>query len=420
MRNAPYSKELARQTNLWRAWRVVQANGLGSKSIRTRDDVRAFASIVDARIRSIASNLSHHRYSFQQATGVPIARAGKRARPIVSYDLNDRIVQRALLDRLLAINTLTPLYMNPGSFGGLPKLGVRHAWESVFRAIENGATHYVRSDIQDFFTHIPKNTVFAKIASALPIDDDYFLELLDMALKVELSNLAELGKNSELFPLHEIGVAQGCCLSPLFGNLLLSDFDREMNADNVVCVRYIDDFIVLAHGHRQVKKATDKALSILEALGLTAYSPATSPDKAQLGLVKNGITLLGCDFNPGILSPAKKTRTRLLTSIKEVLDTSESYMDRPRTSAKFRKGLLDAFSQVDHILEGWGNQYAFCNNLDIMRRLDAELDILIGNYLRKYRQAIFQAGSDYASRRRLLGMHLLVDSKHLALPVPSC
>ena len=415
---AQYSSKLASQSALWAAWRVVQANGLSSKSARTRDTVRAFSSIVDAQIRSIAHNLSRHKYQFAKATGVPIARPGKPSRPIVSYELRDRIVQRALLDCLLGIKSLAPLYLNTGSFGGLPNLGVRDAWKAVFDAIEGGATHFVRSDIKNFFTHIPRNSVLAKLQYALQSPDDYFCEVLDQALKLELGNLEQLGKDADLFPLHEIGVAQGCCLSPFFGNVLLSDFDRQMNSNGSVCIRYIDDFIILTNSHKRARKATALALSILGGLGLEAYDPKVSPDKAQFGLVKDGISLLGCDFYPGILGPAKKTRRRLLDSVKEALEISESYMDRPRTSAKFKKGLLDAFSQIDHILEGWGNQYAFCNNIDIMRALDADLDKLIAGYLRRYRQAIFEAGNDFISRRRLLGLHLLTDSKQEPLHVP--
>lgn len=417
-KTTPYSSNLASQSTLWKAWRVVQANGLSSKSARTRDAVRAFSSIVDTQIRSIGHNLSRRKYEFAKATGVPIARPGKPSRPIVSYELRDRIVQRALLDCLLEIQSLAPLYLNPGSFGGLPKLGVRDAWKSVFAAIEGGATHYVRSDIKNFFTHIPRSSVLAKIQSALQTPDDYFCEVLDRALKLELSNLEQLGREAELFPLHEIGVAQGCCLSPFFGNVLLGEFDRQVNSNGIVCIRYIDDFIILTNSHKKARRATALALSILSDLGLEAYDPVVSPDKAQFGLVRDGISLLGCDFHPGILGPAKKTRRRLMDSIKEALDISETYMDRPRTSAKFKKGLLDAFSQIDHILEGWGNQYAFCNNIDIMRALDADLDKMIANYLRKYRQAIFEAGNDFTIRRRLLGLHLLTDSKHAPLQVP--
>jgi|HubBroStandDraft_5_1064220.scaffolds.fasta_scaffold15747_6 RNA-directed DNA polymerase len=414
-----YSRDIARQTNLWKAWRVVQANGLSSKSARTREAIRATSIIVDGSIRSISNRLSRKKYQFHPATGVPISRPGKPARPIVSYNIDDRIVQRALLDRLLSIEALTPLYMNATSFGGLPKRGVRHAWAAVFTAIKNGATHYVRSDIHDFFTCIPKERVLAAVSDALPKQDLYLMDLLDRALQIELENMAELGQQADIFPLHEIGVAQGCCLSPLFGNLLLGDFDKEMNSNGVTCIRYIDDFIILANGNKAVRKATDRALSMLTTLGLTAYDPTASSDKAQLGLVREGINFLGCDFHPGLLGPAKKTRDRLLTSIKEVLDNSESFMDRPRTSAKFKRGLLDAFSQADNILEGWGNQYSFCNNLNIMRRLDTEIDLMIGAYLRKYRAAIFEADRDFVTRRRLLGLHLLVDSKHEPLGAPS-
>ena len=48
-----------------------------------------------------------------------------------------------------------------------------------------------------------------------------------------------------LFPNETIGVAQGSALSALAGNIALREFDAEMNSRGLVCVRYIDDFMLL-------------------------------------------------------------------------------------------------------------------------------------------------------------------------------
>ena len=66
------------------------------------------------------------------------------------------------------------------------------------------------------------------------------------AIDVELSNMAQLRDKAVDFPIENIGVAQGNSLSPLLGNIILADFDRVMNEGDCRCVRYIDDFIILA------------------------------------------------------------------------------------------------------------------------------------------------------------------------------
>jgi RNA-directed DNA polymerase len=78
------------------------------------------------------------------------------------------------------------------------------------------------------------------------VGDKEFLTLFESAIKVELENMAQLRKNANAFPIEDIGLAQGNCLSPLLGNLFLHSFDREMNQQpGIRCLRYIDDFIVI-------------------------------------------------------------------------------------------------------------------------------------------------------------------------------
>jgi hypothetical protein len=51
-------------------------------------------------------------------------------------------------------------------------------------------------------------------------------------------------KHFKLFPDEDVGVAQGSALSALAANIALRSFDERMN--EIVCVRYIHDFIMSA------------------------------------------------------------------------------------------------------------------------------------------------------------------------------
>jgi hypothetical protein len=108
-----------------------------------------------------------------------------------------------------------------------------------------------------------------------------------------------------VFPTDEEGVAQGSPLSPLFGNILLYDFDREFNGRGLICVRFIDDFILLGDSERSVIRGFDNAKSVLQGIGPTCHDPffgKPNPEKSCHGKVDNGFVFLGYDIRPGLFS----------------------------------------------------------------------------------------------------------------------
>ncbi len=183
---------------------------------------------------------------FLPAEGLLIPRKGKKPRPLVKSPIPNRIVQRAILEVLQSVLVLESYYKNSTSFGGIKgrKLGVPGAVRAVYESIQSGvAKYYIRSDVDSFFTRIPRSVVLENIGLIIP--DKKFKNILEKATHVELDNLAKLGLSASYFPSYEIGVAQGCCLSPLLGNILLEDFDRKLNGRDITCIRYIDDFLIL-------------------------------------------------------------------------------------------------------------------------------------------------------------------------------
>ena len=65
---------------------------------------------------------------------------------------------------------------------------------------------------------------------------------------------------------------------------MLREFDRALNGRGVTCVRYIDDFLLLAPSKKAAEKALVTGLRMLTALNLEAYSPGW----VRKGFWKNG------------------------------------------------------------------------------------------------------------------------------------
>lgn len=295
----PYYDKVRTQRTLHSAWHTVYSNGIRSKSPETRNQVKEFSNRAFQHIEVIYRQLLHDKFRFAPAKGVPIRRPQKKQlRPIVIAPIKNRIVQRGILNVLQAERSIYKYVNTPFSFGGIkdyeePK-GVHTAVKAAQKAIAEGANWYIQSDIKNFFTKIPTRMVIDIISFF--IRDKKFIKLFKAAIDVELENMVELGRKAELFPIYEIGVAQGCCLSPLIGNIILHDFDTKMNGRGVACLRYIDDFIVLAPTRKKAEAAFKNGLRVLASLGLDAYDPKKDTDKARTDQIANGIDFLGCEI----------------------------------------------------------------------------------------------------------------------------
>ena len=182
--------------------------------------------------------------------------------------VHNRIVERAWLDCLQSRCDFVKKVINHStSVGGVPNRSVPHGLKLIKDAFADGKCHYLRSDISGFFDNIPRTYVLDRIAHET--DDQRFLTTLEAATTVVLANERALGEDRSVFPTDVTGVAQGSPLSPLFGNILLYNFDIEFNNRGIVCVRFIDDFVLLANSEREAYPA-DSGSSICSGLALPA------------------------------------------------------------------------------------------------------------------------------------------------------
>lgn len=397
--------------NLRKAWGVVRSNAISSLSNSIRQQALEYDTEIDKHLGRIQRQIRESRFKFQPGFGVAKEVKPGKKRPIVIPPIDNRIVQRAILQVLQSVPTLKSLIETPTSCGGIAKRGVKYAVEKAYGKMQLDGKYYIRSDIMAFFTKISKEKVLQEIK--LHIDERPFLELLEQAMEVVLSNSFELGDDLKLFPINDLGVAQGSCLSPLMGNIILSEFDRELNSDDVLCLRYIDDFIIIGPSHKAVNAKLKKGLKILKQLGLDAYSPSTNPDKAAQGETSRGFEFLGCDVRPGLITPIKASRKRLVQKIGNKINLSKIAMKATGFPSPLRENSFVGTMLVIHAtVKAWGNQYQFCNNSLVMEQLDTEISSKIESYEKFY--ASVSRGFDekeVAQKRRLLGVHALIDSK---------
>ncbi len=407
-------RALCRRTTLFHAWRKVRENGLHSLSDETRQEISQFDAMAASRLDRILHHLSHHRFEFRAQKGVPVRRTGKKARPLVIAAIENRVVQRAILDVLQDLPQIRDLLSIRTSVGGIKGRGREHAMALVREAVDIGARYFIRSDIEGFFTRIPRAEVLDFIARF--VDEREFLELVDRATGTKLANLHQLGDDALLFPTDDLGVAQGSPLSPLIGNVLLRDFDTDMNGRGITCIRYIDDFLLLGPNERAVAKAFDHAQQLLAGFGLRAYSPGTDA-KAEAGRVQDGFDFLGCAFSPGLIQPARLARKKIRAQIDAILAEGRRSIAASRTAEADRipkQRYAQTLDRINRVLQGWGHAYAFCDGRQCFVTIDGYVDAKISRFQGEIASILARVPA--ATARRVLGVHLLSDTPISPLP----
>lgn len=404
-------EEVFSYENLQSAWGRVRHSGLLSLSERTRESIKAFDSVREAKLSEIAQQLQEGTFSFGTARGVRGARPGKDPRPLVVPEIPARIVQRSILDTLQRQDSISAFVNRPRSFGGLPKKSRADAIRCACEAIAAGAAYYVSSDIRGFFTRILRQEVLEAVQQLLP--DDSLTTLLDEATSIEIGNVSQIEDLIHLFPDYneDEGVAQGCCLSPLFGNIYMYDFDEMMNSQEVVTIRYIDDFLILGPDRRTTETAFGRARRLLAKLNLGAYLPADGSGKATEGSVKRGFDFLGCTVTPYVVQPSRAARSHFLERIKGKLDVAARQLSRESggLAGQYDASLVETLSLTSRMIHAWTEQYKFCNPTDAFYSVDAKVNRLIGHYLKTFFKRYWKSHSTPEKRRRMLGVWLAID-----------
>jgi hypothetical protein len=275
---------------------------------------------------------------------------------------------------------------------------------SVLDEIGAGAKFVMSADISGFFTRISKSAVTSIILEAA--GDPEFVQFFEKAIRVELANMAELRELGAKFPIEDIGVAQGNSLSPLLGNILLSDFDHQMNAGDCHCKRYIDDFIILAPNAAAAASRMRLAQRLLSKFGMELSASKTS--KVPIS-IDDSFEFLGIQFANGFLRPSQKAQIKFVQNVEGEFKKSIQAFHMCRTDAPLDRTLsfIATLKRVDGIIRGWGKHYYFCNDIDLFARIDDRLDKMLRSYIGNYvghRERVKPR-----RRRSLLGVERLVD-----------
>lgn len=382
-------KYVRKHSSLTKAWQAVRSNSRFSTSPYVKEQAEDFAADVRTRIASIAAKIHRQTFHFSPSRGVAIPKAGKpgQVRPIVISKTEDRIVQRCVLDALTATDAIRDQAFQPFSFGGVPKIskdssaGVPAAVHQLIEFAKQGQTHVMIADVEGFFTRISKSGCVNMVKRFT--DDSHFLALFEKSISVDLENAARLWKFKDHFPYGDLGVAQGSCLSPFLGNLILSDFDKAMNDGDCRCIRYIDDVIIVAPSGRAASARFRLASRILNEMGMRF-----APDKSSAVPIPfhEPFEYLGIEFSKAGLRPSKRSRRSIEFRCKDVAVESLRAIRKSDEASEFdmQFSIPRTLNRISGMAKGWAHHYSFCDDKNTILKIDENI---MNTYLEYQRKA---------------------------------
>ena len=238
-------------------------------------DVGAPVAALQGRIAELIAG----RYQPPELTGYLLPKRGGGVRPLAVPPRPDRILQRAVQQCLS--NGIEQLFAS-GSHGFRPGHSRMTAADAIRAAWDQGYRWVYESDVHDFFDSVDLTRLGERLR-ALYGDDP----VVDAVLAWMRAPVRFKGEHIE----RRNGLPQGSPLSPLMANLMLDDFDSDMQAAGFHLIRFADDFIVLCKDPDEARRAGEAARASLADKGLELH-----PDKTRVTAMRDGFRYLGYLF----------------------------------------------------------------------------------------------------------------------------
>lgn len=163
----------------------------------------------------------------------------------------DRVIQQALYQEL--VFTFEPIFSD-NSYGF--RLG-RKAQQAVLKAqsyIQEGCEWVVDIDLEKFFDTVNHDILMSRIARK--VKDKKILLLIRRYLQ------AGVMQDGLVEPTEE-GTPQGGPLSPLLSNIMLDDFDKELEKRGLRFARYADDCNIYVKSEKAGKRVMESVVKFL-------------------------------------------------------------------------------------------------------------------------------------------------------------
>lgn len=208
----------------------------------------------------------------------------------------DRILIRALSQVLtLLVQTATPKTCTHIADRG----GLKGAVKDIQQHISQHQDAFIyKSDVKSYYASIEHRILHDQLCQLFPNEP-----ILCRLFWQFMQRTVERGGN-----YRDIckGIPLGSSLSPLLAAIYLIPLDLAFSQNPTFYYRrYIDDWVIICHSRRQLRKITKEVYTIMKSLHVEIH-----PKKTWLGKVKNGFDFLGFRISPTTIQASTESVSR--------------------------------------------------------------------------------------------------------------
>ncbi len=337
--------------NLRRAWKAVKANA-GAAGVDGRD-IEHTRSHLKVHWAAIAQKLRAGQYRPGAVREVPIPKASGGVRTLGIPNVQDRLIQQAILQ------VLTPVFdpgMSEHSYGFRPGRSAHDALDAARGYVAAGKTWVVDIDLKSFFDQVNHDKLMHAVSRQ--VRDKNLLRLIGDYLRAPMQAVGggQRARNR--------GTPQGGPLSPLLANIYLHPLDCELTRRGVAYVRYADDIAIFAGSERAAKRILERVVAWIER----ELKIEVNRDKSGTGLSRD-TQLLGFRIHGASeVSVAPKALKRMKEKVREIWER-RNHLTEDELKRRWRR-----------YIEGWWNYFSYAT-----RRAEvAALSGWIRRHMRKY------------------------------------
>lgn len=233
---------IIRRDNLNQAYRQVKRNK-GSAGI-DRMQVDELLPYLREHGDELIQQLREGKYKPNPVRRVEIPKEEKgKYRKLGIPTVVDRLVQQAISQEL------TPLYevqFSDNSFGFRPGRGAHDALKRCQKWADKGYVYVVSMDLAAYFDTVNHSKLIEVLSRT--VKDGRVISLIHKYLNAGVMEDGGFQKTEE-------GVPQGGPLSPLLGNVMLNELDKELERRGHRFVRYADDCMIFCKSRKAAERS---------------------------------------------------------------------------------------------------------------------------------------------------------------------
>lgn len=244
-------EEVLRRENLFAALKRVKSNK-GSAGV-DRMRVNELPEYLKENWPTIREQLLSETYTPSPVREVYLPKPGGGMRMLGIPTALDRLITQAITQ---VIGPIFDLDFSEHSYGFRPGRSAHQGVEQAREFVEQGNRWVVDLDLEKFFDQVNHDKLMSRVARK--VKDKRLLRLIRRYLSTGIMQ-------DGMVSIREAGTPQGSPLSPLLSNIILDDFDKELERRGHRFCRYADDTNVYVRSKRAGERVMKSLIHFLES-----------------------------------------------------------------------------------------------------------------------------------------------------------